>query len=158
MKIEQDTVVTLSFKVHDTTGKKIDEGVEPMVYLHGGYDNIFHQVEAALEGREPGYQVTVALEPDEAFGPRDESLLLTIPKKEFPPGIKVGGQLPGHCDDGREANFTVMKIKGDSVMLDGNHPLAGIALRFTVKVMDVRAASSEEIAHKHVHGAHGHQH
>ncbi len=82
----------------------------------------------------------------------------TIPKSEFPPGVKVGGQLEGRGNDGREQIFNVVKIKGNIVMLDGNHPLAGKDLRFTLKVTDVRAATAEEIAHKHVHGEHGHHH
>ncbi|MDO9167464.1 peptidylprolyl isomerase, partial [Rhodoferax sp.] len=81
-----------------------------------------------------------------------------IPKTQFPPGVKVGGQLEGRGEDGHAHVFTVMKIKGDKVMLDGNHPLAGKALRFAVTVMEVRAATEEEIAHKHVHGEHGHHH
>ena len=72
---------------------------------------------------------------------RDESLVRTIPKKEFPPGVKVGGQLEGHTDDGQPHVFHVMKIKGDTVHLDGNHPLAGKELRFAIKVTGVRAAS-----------------
>jgi FKBP-type peptidyl-prolyl cis-trans isomerase SlyD len=82
----------------------------------------------------------------------------TIPRSQFPPGVKVGGQLEGRGSDGREQVFNVSKIKGDIVLLDGNHPLAGKALRFTLKVLDVRAATEEEMAHKHVHGEHGHQH
>jgi FKBP-type peptidyl-prolyl cis-trans isomerase SlyD len=98
------------------------------------------------------------LKPDDAFGTRDESLLRTIPKKEFPPGVKVGGQLESHTDEGQPHVFHVMKIKGDTVFLDGNHPLAGKDLRFALKVTGVRAATQEEISHGHVHGAHGHQH
>jgi FKBP-type peptidyl-prolyl cis-trans isomerase SlyD len=70
----------------------------------------------------------------------------------------VGGQIEGHDAQGHTRVFTVLKIKGDQVMLDGNHPLAGQALRFNVQVLEVRAASEEEIAHGHVHGAHGHHH
>ena len=158
MKIEKDTVVTLRCKVADAKGKPIDDGREPMVYLHGGYANTLPKIEAALDGRMPGYEVTLQLAPEDAFGGRDERLARTIPKSEFPPGIKVGGQLEGRNDDGTQQAFTVMKIKGDTVFLDGNHPLAGKELRFSLKVMEVRAASAEELAHRHVHGAHGHQH
>jgi FKBP-type peptidyl-prolyl cis-trans isomerase SlyD len=70
----------------------------------------------------------------------------------------VGGQLEGLGQDGRTHIFTVTKIKGDKVLLDGNHPMAGKTLRFSVKVIEVRAASEEEIAHGHVHGEHGHHH
>ena len=115
-------------------------------------------IEKALEGQAAGYQTTVKLAPADAFGERDESLVTTIPKSEFPPGVKVGGQLEGHDDQGRHQVFTVMKIKGDTVHLDGNHPLAGQTLTFQLKVMDVKAASAEEIAHGHAHGAHGHHH
>ncbi|WP_114969009.1 FKBP-type peptidyl-prolyl cis-trans isomerase [Rhodoferax ferrireducens] len=158
MKIEKDTAVTLRYKVADTLGKVLEESQEPMVYLHGGYDNTFPKVEAALEGQMPGFQTTLELQPQDAFGLRDESLVQTIPKTQFPPGVKVGGQLQGQGEDGHAHVFTVMKIKGDTVMLDGNHPLAGKALRFGVTVVSVRPATEEEIAHRHVHGEHGHHH
>lgn len=158
MKIDKDTVVTLQYKVTDAQGKLLEDGKEPMAYLHGGYGNTFARIEQALEGQEPGYQATLELAPEDAFGLRDESLVRTIPKSQFPPGVKVGGQLEGRSDDGQVQVFHVMKIKGDQVLLDGNHPLAGKALRFSLKVLQVRAASAEEIAHGHVHGAHGHHH
>ena len=158
MKIEKDTAVTLRIKITDAAGKLIDDSNEPMVYLHGGYENTFPKIEAALEGREPGYQTALTLLPVDGFGQRDESLLRTLPKKEFPPGVKVGGQLQGMNDAGSEQVYNVVKIKGDTVYLDGNHPLAGKELRVSLKVTDVRAASAEEIAHKHVHGEHGHHH
>lgn len=158
MKIEKNTAVTLRFKVSSAEGKLIEESADPMVYLHGGYGNTLPKIEEALEGQLAGYQVVLQLKPQDAFGERDESLLRTLPKTQFPPGVKVGGQLEGHGDDGRVQIFNVMKIKGDAVLLDGNHPLAGKELRFTLKVMDVRLASEEEIAHQHVHGEHGHHH
>ena len=158
MKIEKDTVVTLRYKIADAAGKLIEDGRDTMVYLHGGYENTLPKIEAALDGQAPGYQVTLPLQAQDAFGPRDESLVRTMPKKEFPPGVKVGGQLQGRNDNGREQVFNVVKIKGDTVFLDGNHPLAGRDLRFTLKVIDVRAALAEEIEHRHVHGAHGHHH
>jgi FKBP-type peptidyl-prolyl cis-trans isomerase SlyD len=158
MQITKDTVVTLRYKVADAKGKLIEESKDPMVYLHGGYGNTLPKIEAALEGRPPGYQVTLELKPEDGFGERDESLVRTIPKSEFPPGVKVGGQLEGRNDKGEQQIFNVVKIKGPVVMLDGNHPLAGMELRFSLKVAEVRAASEEEIAHRHVHGEHGHHH
>ena len=158
MKIEKNSAVTLRFKVTDALGKLIEESKEPMVYLHGGYGNTLPKIEEALDGKEPGYQVTLALPPEDAFGLRDEDLVRTIPRSQFPAGVKVGGQLEGRDNDGKAHAFTVTKIKGDTVLLDGNHPLAGKDLCFNIAVMDVRAASEEEIAHGHVHGAHGHQH
>jgi len=158
MKITQDTVVTLSFKAWDGSGKLLEDGKTPRAYLHGGYHNTLPGIEAALEGQEKGFSTTVKLQPSLAFGLRDESLVTTLPKSEFPPGIKVGGQLEGTDDQGRRQIFTVMKIKGQTVHLDGNHPLAGQDLTFTLNVIDVRAATQEEVAHGHAHGAHGHHH
>jgi FKBP-type peptidyl-prolyl cis-trans isomerase SlyD len=158
MKIDKDTVVTLRYKVADHLGRMIEESKDPMVYLHGGYENTLPKIEAALDGQEPGFQVTLDLKPEDAFGERDEDLVRSIPKSQFPPGVKVGGQLQGRTDDGTEHVFNVTKIKGDTVLLDGNHPLAGKQLRFTIKVTDVRTASAEEITHRHVHGEHGHHH
>ena len=158
MKITKDTVVTLQYKVAEASGKLIEQSKDPMVYLHGGYDNTLPKIEEALEGQEAGYETTLALQPEDAFGQRDEALVRVIPKTQFPPGVKVGGQLEGRTDDGTPHVFHVMKIKGDKVMLDGNHPWAGIPLRFTIKVTGVRAASAEEIEHRHVHGEHGHHH
>lgn len=158
MKIEKDTVVTLKYRVAELTGKLIEESREPMVYLHGGYNNTLPKIEEALDGKEPGAEVSLQLKPEDAFGVRDESLARTIPRSEFPPGVKVGGQLEGTTDDGRRHVFHVMKIKGSQVLLDGNHPLAGKDLRFHLKVTGVRQASAEEIAHGHVHGDGGHHH
>ena len=158
MKIEKDSVVTLRYKVSEPGGKLIEESRTPMVYLHGGYDNTLPKIEAALDGKEAGAEVSLALAPEDAFGQRDETLTRTISKKDFPPGVKVGGQLEGVTDDGRPHVFHVMKIKGDQVLLDGNHPLAGKDLRFWLKVMSVRKATAEEIAHRHVHGEGGHHH
>ncbi|MBK6745621.1 peptidylprolyl isomerase [Ottowia sp.] len=158
MKITKDTVVSLQFKIAEPTGKLIEESKEPMVYLHGGYENTLPKIEEALDGQEPGYQVVLDLGPEDAFGLRDESLVQVIPKTQFPPGVKVGGQLEGRGEDGSAVAFTVMKIKGAEVHLDGNHPLAGKALRFTLKVVGTRAGTAEEIAHRHVHGTGGHHH
>ena len=158
MKIAKDTVVTLQYKVADAQGRLIEQSKAPMVYLHGGYNNTLPKIEEALEGQEAGHEVTLDLQAADAFGERDESLVRVIPRSEFPPGVKVGGQLEGRTEDGTPHVFHVMKIKGPEVHLDGNHPLAGKALKFQLKVTGVRAASGEEIAHGHVHGEHGHHH
>lgn len=158
MKITKDTIATVELKVADKTGKIIEQTDEPMALLIGGYGNTLPAIESALEGQEKGFATTIELTPETGFGERDESLMISIPKKDFPPGVKVGGQLQGVGNDGQPAVFNVVKIKGPEVHLDGNHPLAGQALTFSCKVTEVRAASPEEIAHRHVHGAHGHHH
>jgi FKBP-type peptidyl-prolyl cis-trans isomerase SlyD len=158
MKIEKDTVVTLKYKVAEPGGKLIEESRAPMVYLHGGYNNTLPKIEEALDGKETGAEVSLNLKPEDAFGQRDESLARTIPRSEFPPGVKVGGQLEGVTDAGQPHVFWVMKVKGDQVLLDGNHPLAGKDLKFWLKVLNVRPATAEELAHGHVHGEGGHHH
>ena len=158
MKIEKNTAVTVHFKVSELAGKLLDDGKQPTAYLHGGYGNVPPKIEEALEGQAAGYEVTLDLQPQDAFGEYDENLVQTIPKSQFPPGVKVGGQLEGRDREGHTRAFLVKKIKGQEVFLDGNHPLAGTGLRFAVTVVDVRAASEEEVKHGHVHGDGGHHH
>ena len=158
MQIGKDTAVTLQIKVWDLNGRLLEGGKQPVAYLHGGYGSIVPGVERALEGQTSGYQVTLDLQPHDAFGERDENLKQTISRKQFPPGVKVGGQLQGPDREGQMRTFTVRKIKGQEVFLDGNHSLAGVAIRVAVSVIGVRAATEEEIAHGHVHGDGGHHH
>jgi FKBP-type peptidyl-prolyl cis-trans isomerase SlyD len=158
MKIDHNTAVTIRYSVYEPSGRLLEQSKAPVAYLHGGYGNTFAAIEAALQGQEAGYRTSLTLTPDQTFGERDESLVQSIPKSEFPPGVKVGGQLRGQLADGREQVFNVLKIKGPVVLLDGNHPHAGKTLRFDVAVLSVRAATEEEIAHGHVHGEHGHHH
>jgi FKBP-type peptidyl-prolyl cis-trans isomerase SlyD len=158
MNITKNTAVTILYKISEISGKVLEEAKEPTAYLHGGYGNTFPKVEEVLEGQQAGFKTTIELPPEDAFGVRDERLVQTIPKTQFPPGVKVGGQLEGRSEDGHTTVFNVIKIKGDTVILDGNHPMAGKTLRFAIKVVEVRAALEEEIAHGHVHGAHGHHH
>ena len=92
MKITQNTAVTLRMKVTDSQGLIYDDGKNPVAYLHGDYDNLFPKLEAALEGQEAGFQTTLELATEDTFGERDEALVTTMPKADFPPGVKVGGQ------------------------------------------------------------------
>jgi len=158
MNISKDTAVTIRLKVSDQQGQLIENGKEPVAYLHGGYGNLLPKVEESLEGQAAGFKAQLDLSAADAFGERDEALVQSIPKTQFPPGVKVGGQLEGRGEDGRTHVFTVIKIKGPVVILDANHPLAGKHLKVSVEVMDVRTASAEEITHGHVHGEHGHHH
>jgi FKBP-type peptidyl-prolyl cis-trans isomerase SlyD len=122
MNISKDTAVTISYKVTTPQGKPLDAG--NLAYLHGGYENIFPKVEAALEGQAVGFATTIDLAVEDAFGARDESLVRTIPKSEFPPGVKVGGQLQGVGNDGQPQVFNVVKIKGPRGA-PGRQPPAG---------------------------------
>jgi len=101
------------------------------------------------------------VEPEDAFGEYDATLVKVESRDRLPTPIEVGMQFEGMPDAGDEEDamiFTVTDISDDKVVLDGNHPLAGIALRFKLNVAGVRAATDEEIMHEHVHGAHGHDH
>jgi FKBP-type peptidyl-prolyl cis-trans isomerase SlyD len=161
MNIFKNTVVTLKYSLFDADNKLIEESKEPIVYLHGGYDNIFPKVEAALASKSPGEKVTVTMEPVDAFGEFDESLIRVEETDKFPPSIKVGDQFEGvteHDDHQHTTVYTITDIAEGKVVADGNHPLAGVRLRFECEVMDVRPATKEEIMHGHVHGEHGHHH
>lgn len=162
MKIAKNTVVTVHYKLSDAQGNLIEESREPMVYLHGGYENTLPKIEEALEDKDVGFEITIQVEPDDAFGEYDPNLVKVEPRDRLPTPLEVGMQFEGMPDGGDDDDetliFTVTDIADDKVVLDGNHPLAGMALRFALNVAEVREASDEEIAHGHVHGAHGHHH
>lgn len=160
MQIAKDTVVTLNYRVTDSDGNLVDDGEQPLVYLHGGYDAIFPRLEEALHGRETGAILEVKLQPDDAFGDYDAELVMIEPRSMFPDNIEEGMQFErateGGTDDGEL--YTITDIAEDKVVVDGNHPLAGVALVFSCTVSDVRPATAEELAHGHVHGPEGHRH
>lgn len=162
MKIAKNTVVTVNYKLSDAQNNLIEDGRQPMVYLHGGYENTLPKIEEELDGKEVGYSSTIQIEPDDAFGDYDPELVKVEDRNRLPEPLEVGMQFEGMPDnpesDEEPMVFTVTEIADDKVVLDGNHPLAGMALRFELSVTDVRAATEEEIAHEHVHGAHGHHH
>lgn len=154
MQIAKNTVVTLDYQVHDSDGELVDDGSEKLVYLHGGYDDIFRDIEEGLEGKTIGDKLQAKLQPDEAFGEYDAELVFVESRDMFPPELQVGMQL--EREDGNLVMVT--DIQGDSVVVDGNHPLAGKSLVFSCSVMAVRAATADEIEHRHAHGAPGHHH
>lgn len=154
MQVLKDTVVTLDYSVADPEGNVVDPGREPLVYLHGGHDDIFPKIEEALHGKRVGDTVQVKLQPDEAFGEYDPDLVQVEDRSKFPETLEVGMQFEGSEETGDEDDFVIYRvteIADDSVVLDGNHPLSGTALMFTCTVTAVRPASEEELAHGHVH-------
>ncbi len=155
MQVAKNTVVTIDYHVTDTDNEVVDEGRAPIIYLHGGYDDIFPKIEEALQGKAVGESVQIKLQPDEAFGEYDADLVQIEPRKDFPKELQVGMQFEGGPEDGSDEDFVIYRvteIADDKVVLDGNHPLAGMALIFTCTVTNVRAASAEEVEHGHVHG------
>ncbi len=162
MKIAKNTVVTVNYRLSDAQNNLIEEGTQPMVYLHGGYENTLPKIEEELDGKDVGYSSTIQIEPEDAFGDYDPALIKVEERKRLPEPIEVGMQFEGMAEGADEDEeptiFTVTEVAEDKVVLDGNHPLAGMALRFELSVIDVRPATAEEVAHEHVHGAHGHHH
>jgi len=159
VNIGKDTVVTITYIVKDVDDKLLEESDEPVSYLHGGYDNIFPLVEQALEGKAAGDSVALKLQPADAFGEFEEDLVRLEPRESFPADIEVGMQFVGSPVDGsEELLYTVTDVAEDKVVVDGNHTYAGQAVYFQCVVADVRAATADEVAHRHAHGAHGHHH
>jgi FKBP-type peptidyl-prolyl cis-trans isomerase SlyD len=154
MQVVKNTVVTLDYSVTDPDGELVDAGKEPLVYLHGGYDDIFPMIEEALQEKKVGESVVVKMQPDDAFGEYDAELVQIEPRSAFPKELQIGMQFEGLPEGGDEDEaviYRVTEIADDRVVLDGNHPLAGMALVFTCTVTAVRPASAEEIAHGHIH-------
>ena len=157
MNVFANAVVTLSFKLFDSSNQLIEETDEPVAYLHGGHSGIFPKVEEALADKKVGDSVSVTLEPHDAFGDYDAALVRIEPVDKLPPDITVGGHLVAD-EDGEERVWRITDIAEGKAVLDTNHQLAGQRLRFDCKVLDIRPATQEEITHGHVHGAHGHHH
>ena len=159
MLIAKNTVVSLTYQLTGADGKLIERTEEPISYLHGGYEGIFPLVEQALEGKEAGFSCEVRLEPDNAFGDYDAELVRVEARKLFPPKLQLDMQFEGSADGDKDTRvYTVTDIADDKVVVDGNHPLAGQTVVFSCVVMEVRAASREELTHGHVHGPGGHHH
>jgi FKBP-type peptidyl-prolyl cis-trans isomerase SlyD len=151
-KIDKDSVVTLSYEVTDPDGNVLDAGEEPLMYLHGDYDDVFEAIEQALQGRSVGDTVKVKMQPAQAYGEYDADLVLIESLDVLPQPIKVGMQIEGEPEgEPDEAIFyRVTDIAEGKAVLDGNHPLAGHALVFTGTVLSVRPATPAEIEAGHV--------
>lgn len=149
MQVGKGTVVTLKYQVSDTDGKMVDEGIQPIIYVHGGKDvnaGLFPGLQKALDGKKVGDSIKVTLDPMQAFGEYDADMVLVEPRDAFPKEIEVGTVLQLETDDGQTQLFQVVEINGDTVTVDGNHPLAGVSLVFSATVENVRAASPEEMS------------
>ena len=150
MQIAAPCVVSLTWRLADAQGVEIDELSEPVEFFFGG-DDLLAKVEEALAGHEVGDEMTLHLEPEHAFGDYDPELVFFESRALFPegaePGMQFEGPPPGSITEGmpEDAIYTVTEVYPEHVVLDGNHPLAGIALRLAMVVRDVREASEEEI-------------
>jgi FKBP-type peptidyl-prolyl cis-trans isomerase SlyD len=146
-QIVKDRIVTLSYEVSDPDGNVLDAGEEPLVYLHGGYDDVFAAIEEALQGKSVGDTVTVKMQPDQAYGEYDADLVLIESLEALPKPLTIGMQIEAEPDGVTEEAvfYRVTDIAEGKAVLDGNHPLAGRALVFTGTVTAVRPASPGEI-------------
>jgi FKBP-type peptidyl-prolyl cis-trans isomerase SlyD len=160
MEIAANKVVTFHYKVADTEGSftESSEGREPVAYLHGR-GSIVPGLEKELRGKQPGDEFQVSVPPEEAYGQRDPAAVQRVPIKHLVrPGRLEPGKVVAINTDRGGVRATVLKVGRFNVDVDLNHPLAGKTLVFDVKVVDVRDATEEEMAHGHAHGAHGHAH
>jgi FKBP-type peptidyl-prolyl cis-trans isomerase SlyD len=160
MQIAADKVVHIHYTLTDEDGDVLDTSQShgPLAYIHGA-GNIIPGLENALTGHSVGDKFQVTITPEDAYGLRDDDLVQSVPKSAFQgvdeilPGMQFQAQSP----EGLQL-LTVLDVEGEEVILDGNHPMAGITLNFDVEVTDIRDATAEELDHGHVHGAGGHHH
>ncbi|MGX5220562.1 MULTISPECIES: FKBP-type peptidyl-prolyl cis-trans isomerase [Pseudomonas] len=161
MLIAANKAVSIDYTLTNDAGEVIDSsaGGAPLVYLHGA-GNIIAGLEKALLDKKVGDELEVSVEPEDAYGEYSAELLATLNRSMFEgvDELEVGMQFHASGPDGSMQIVTIRELDGDDVIVDGNHPLAGQRLNFKVKVVDIRDASEEEVAHGHIHGEGGHQH
>lgn len=160
MLIHTDSVVLIDYTLAGDDGTVLDtsEGREPLAYLHG-HGNLLAGVEAALSGKGAGDSVAVTLAPENGYGVREEGLVARVPRGEFPAeDVELGMQFRVGPSAEQSRVVTVTALDDEHVTLDANHPLAGETLHFSIQVVEVRAATNEELQHGHVHGPGGHHH
>jgi len=159
--VQKDDVVSIDYTLTDSQGNVIDssEGMAPLEYLHG-HNNLIPGLEKELAGMSVGETKQVTVAPEDAYGPRHENATQIIPHDAFPPEMKVEPGMALEMRDtttGQIFEVYVTEIMPEGVVVDFNHPLAGETLHFDVKVVDIRPATPDEIAHGHVHSG-GHHH
>ncbi|HHJ38783.1 MAG: peptidylprolyl isomerase [Methylothermaceae bacteria B42] len=153
MQVSENKVVSIHYTLKNDAGEVIDSstGRDPLTYLHGA-GNIIPGLEKALAGKDSGEHVDVSIAPEEAYGARNESLIQSVPKAAFEGVDKIepGMQFQAQTPSGMQV-LTVVEVKDDEVVVDGNHPLAGQTLHFSVDIAEVRDATEEELSHGHAH-------
>jgi FKBP-type peptidyl-prolyl cis-trans isomerase SlyD len=151
MEIKQQCVVALTWTLKDTLGEELDVLDDPVEFLVGGED-LFQAIEEALQGHAVGAELDLQIEPEQGFGDFNDQLVFLESRKLFPAELEEGmtfegASLPAGCnpDAPKDALYTVTEIYPEHVVLDGNHPLAGIALRLSLTIEAIREATEEEI-------------
>jgi FKBP-type peptidyl-prolyl cis-trans isomerase SlyD len=156
--IKKDSVVAFNYTLKDDSGTVIDSSApeEPLAYLHG-HGNLVPGLERELEGKSANDKLTVKVSPADGYGEFSQGLIQRVPRRSLKgiAKITVGMRLHAQTPEGPRA-VTVTAVTGDMVTIDANHPLAGKNLNFDIEIVEVREASTEELAHGHVHGPGGH--
>jgi FKBP-type peptidyl-prolyl cis-trans isomerase SlyD len=154
MKITHDLVASIHYTLKNDAGEVLDSSIdqEPLNYLHGA-ENIVAGLEKALEGKVAGDNVSVSVAPQDGYGEYDENLIQELSKDMFAgvDNIEVGMEFHAQTEHGMQV-IEVTKVDGDTITVDGNHPMAGQTLHFDVEIIEVRAATADELTHGHVHG------
>ncbi len=161
MLISDKKVVLIDYTLRTDSGEVVDssEGQEPLAYLHGG-GQIVPGLERALAGLAVGAAKDVIVEPADGYGDRDPDGVFGIPRTAFPDAaqLEVGASFVGEDEEGNSLPVRVIKLEGDTVVVDANHPLAGERLHFHIDIREVRDATAEELEHGHPHSGEGHHH
>ena len=154
MQLTKDKVATLNYVLTDGEGNVIDQSRDgTFSYLHGA-NNIIPGLENALEGREAGDELSVKIEPADAYGERNLENIQKVSREMFPPDmeIKAGMRFNAQSSSGQTVTVTVTAVEAEEIVVDGNHPLAGVALHFEVELLDIRDATDEELQNGHAFG------
>jgi FKBP-type peptidyl-prolyl cis-trans isomerase SlyD len=139
-------VVSIVYQIRDEAGDIMEQIDYPVSYVHGGPSDLIEKVENSLEGATVGDSVEVVLEPDEAFGPHDPTLTFTDDLENVPEQFRhVGAEVEMQNDQGDSRTFTVARIEDGKLTVDGNHPMAGKQVTFSVTVVEIRDATEAEI-------------
>lgn len=158
--VANDTVVQFNYTLTNAEGEVLDQSRgEPLAYLHG-HHNIIPGLEKQMEGKSAGDKFKAVIAPADAYGEYLAEAVQEVPRANFQgvDSIEVGMQFQSQTDDGHVMLVTVKDVNDEVVVVDGNHPLAGVELTFDVEIVEVRAATADEIAHGHAHGVGGHHH
>ncbi len=145
MNIAKDKVVSFNFYLKDEENNIIDKRAEPTHYLHG-YQHILPLIEQGLEGKASGDKVIIPIPPEQAYGMPEEKLIRTLPASQFPAAGNLEVGMKVYPNDKQHLMMKIIKIEGDNITVDANHPLAGQTLNFEVSILNVRDATQEEIA------------
>lgn len=156
--IQKGKVVGFAYHLKNSQGETLDKSEEPLLYLHG-WQNIIPGLEKELEGLVDGDSKDVTVPPEEGYGQYNEALVFQVPKTELPAEaeLQVGMEFQTDTPEGNMVLY-LQEVRDADVILNGNHPLAGETLHFSVTIKSIREATKEEIQHGHVHGPGGHHH